>query len=494
MSNHSNKTKWKEREALEQKSIKKNYLYNLVYQILILILPIVTTPYISRVLGAEKVGIYSFTISIVTYFTLFGTLGVSLYGQREIAYARDNISRRKKTFFEIVIFRFITMAISIGVYILVFVRNNEYQEYYQILILYLLAAAFDISWFFQGMEEFKKTVIRNVIVRIISVCCIFLFVKTQEDLWKYLLIYSLADLIGNLSLWLYLPQYFKGIQVKHLNIKRHIIAISLLFIPQIAIKLYNIVDRTMIGYMIAEKSELGNYEEAYKLINVLFTVVSSLGFVMVPRIASIFASGDKKKLNEYIIKSFRFTFFLAFPMMMGIITISKDFVPIFLGPGYDKAAIIINILAPMILLCGITNVIGTQYLLPTKRQREYTLSILAGLIVNIILNLLVIPTFGAIGAAVATTIAQLVVVLVQIYYVKKEISIKHVIKSGKKYLTAAVVMLAICLIIGLIIKNGVTLVITNVIVGIIVYFFMLIIQADKYVYEIRDIVIKKIKK
>ncbi len=479
---------------MEQKSIKKNYLYNLVYQVLILILPIVTTPYISRVLGAEKVGIYSFTISIVTYFSLFGTLGVSLYGQREIAYARENKSKRKKTFFEIIFFRFITMSLSIAVYFFVFARNNEYQEYYQILLLYLLAAAFDISWFFQGMEEFKKTVTRNVIVRIISVCCIFLFVKTQEDLSKYLLIYSLADFLGNLSLWLYLPKYFKGVEIKHLNIRRHMIPIVLLFIPQIAIKLYNIVDRTMIGYMIAEKSELGNYEEAYKLINVLFTVVSSLSIVMVPRIASVFASGDKKKLNDYIIKSFRFTFFLAFPMMMGIITISKEFVPIFLGEGYDKVAIIINILAPMLVLCGITNVIGTQYLLPTKRQKEYTLSILGGLIVNIVLNLVAISFYGAIGAAVATTISQLVVAGVQIYYVKREISIKRVLKSGKKYGIVSVVMLVFCIGIGMIVPNGIASVIAKVMVGVVVYFFMLIALGDKYVYEIRDMVIRKLKK
>ena len=479
---------------MEQKSIKKNYLYNLVYQVLILILPIVTTPYISRVLGAEKVGIYSFTISIVTYFSLFGTLGVSLYGQREIAYARENKSKRKKTFFEIIFFRFITMSLSIAVYFFVFARNNEYQEYYQILLLYLLAAAFDISWFFQGMEEFKKTVTRNVIVRIISVCCIFLFVKTQEDLSKYLLIYSLADFLGNLSLWLYLPKYFKGVEIKHLNIRRHMIPIVLLFIPQIAIKLYNIVDRTMIGYMIAEKSELGNYEEAYKLINVLFTVVSSLSIVMVPRIASVFASGDKKKLNDYIIKSFRFTFFLAFPMMMGIITISKEFVPIFLGEGYDKVAIIINILAPMLVLCGITNVIGTQYLLPTKRQKEYTLSILGGLIVNIVLNLVAISFYGAIGAAVATTISQLVVACVQIYYVKREISIKRVLKSGKKYGIVSVVMLVFCIGIGMIVPNGIASVIAKVMVGVVVYFFMLIALGDKYVYEIRDMVIRKLKK
>ena len=334
---------------METKSIKKNFLYNLVYQVLILILPIVTTPYISRVLGAEGVGIYSFTISIVTYFTIFGSLGVAMYGQREIAYARDDKEKRKRAFIEIVLFRFITMAISVLVYIFTYATHNEYQEYYQILILYLLSFAFDISWFFQGMEEFKKTVTRNVIVRLLSVACIFIFVKSPVDLPKYLLIYSLADLIGNISLWLYLPRYLKGIEVKHLNIKRHMIPILLLFIPQIAVKLYNIVDKTMIGYMITDKSALGNYEEAYKVINVLFTVVSSLGIVMVPRIASVFASGDKRKLNEYILRSFRFTFFLAFPMMMGIIAISKEFVPIFLGEDYKDAAVIVNILAATIL-------------------------------------------------------------------------------------------------------------------------------------------------
>ena len=132
-----------------EKSIKKNYLYNLVYQVLILILPIATTPYISRVLGSENVGIYSFTISIVTYFMLFGSLGINLYGQREIAYIRENKEERKKTFFEIVIFRFITMAITIFIYYCIFARNNIYEKYYKILILYLFATAFDISWFFR---------------------------------------------------------------------------------------------------------------------------------------------------------------------------------------------------------------------------------------------------------------------------------------------------------------------------------------------------------
>jgi len=466
---------------LEKTSLKKNYLYNLIYQIIILILPIITTPYISRALGATNIGIYSFTVSIVTYFTLFGSLGVSLYGQREIAYVRDDKEKRKKLFLEIVLFRFITLAISIAVFFFAFALNNEYQIYYRILLLYLLAASFDISWFFQGLEDFKKTVTRNVVVRLLSVLCIFIFVKKPSDLAKYLLIYSLADLLGNLSLWFYLPKYFKGIPVKHVNLKRHMIPIFMLFIPQIAIKLYNTVDKTMLGYIIHDKSELGNYEEANKLINVLFTIVSSLGIVMVPRIANVFASGDTKKLNEYIMKSFRFVFFLAFPITLGIITVSKEFVPIFLGDGYEKCYLIVNILAPIILLCGITNVIGTQYLLPTKRQKEYTISILVGLIFNVAFNAILIPNFGAYGAALMTTFAQTIVMIIQCFYIKNDINIRKAFKEGINYAIAGIIMFIVCILIGLFIHSALLSILIKMALGGLTYAIILFFLKDEYV-------------
>ncbi len=466
---------------MEKTSLKKNYLYNLIYQIIILILPIITTPYISRALGATNIGIYSFTVSIVTYFTLFGSLGVSLYGQREIAYVRDDKEKRKKLFLEIVLFRFITLAISMAVFFFAFALNNEYQIYYRILLLYLLAASFDISWFFQGLEDFKKTVTRNVVVRLLSVLCIFIFVKKPSDLAKYLLIYSLADLLGNLSLWFYLPKYFKGTPVKHINLKRHMIPIVMLFIPQIAIKLYNTIDKTMLGYIIHDKSELGNYEEANKLINVLFTIVSSLGIVMVPRIANVFASGDTKKLNEYIMKSFRFVFFLAFPITLGIITVSKEFVPIFLGDGYEKCYLIVNILAPIILLCGITNVIGTQYLLPTKRQKEYTISILVGLVFNVAFNAILIPKFGAYGAALMTTFAQTIVMIIQCVYIKSNINIRKAFKEGINYAIAGIIMFIVCIIVGVFIHNALLSILVKMALGGLTYAIVLFFLKDEYV-------------
>ena len=170
---------------MQKKSVTKNYIYNLVYQILVIVLPLITTPYISGVLGAEKIGIYNFTTSIATYFILFGSLGVAMYAQREIAYVQDDVKKRSKLFWEIFFFRCITMTISIIVFYFTYASHGEYQLYYKILIIQLLANVLDISWFFQGLEEFKKTVTRNLLVKILSVISIFIFVKTHLYIFMF---------------------------------------------------------------------------------------------------------------------------------------------------------------------------------------------------------------------------------------------------------------------------------------------------------------------
>lgn len=476
----------------------------MVYQVLILILPLITTPYLSRVLGAEGIGIYSYTYTIVTYFILFGSLGVALYGQREIAYAQENVEARKKTFIEIIIFRFITIGLATVAYYFLFMNGEKYQLYYRILLLELIAGAFDISWFFQGMEEFKRTVTRNVLVRICSVSLVFVLVKTKEDLATFTLIYSIADLVGNLSLWLYLPKYLKGVKVKNINVLKHLPQITLLFIPQISNQLYKMLDTTMIGKLVENKSELGFYEQGQKVIRLLLTIVTSLGVVMIPRMASTFASGNKEKINDYMKMSFKFVFFLAFPIMFGIMSISKDFVPIFFGDGYEKVVILINIISPILILMGIANVLGTQYMIPTKRQKEYTISILVGVIVNFVLNYILILKYGAIGASIATVLSQLVVDLVQGFYVKNEVNFKELPKLSYKYLLSALVMFGFCRIVyygvysnlfaGIIntltnafelSKQDMTSLISialQILVGVITYIGMLIILKDDYIY------------
>ncbi len=476
-----------------KKTITKNYIYNLTYQILILILPLVTTPYISRILGAENIGIYSYTVSIATYFILFGSLGIALYGQRQIAYEQRKLKKLSKTFWEIIILRFFTMTISMLIFYFIFVKGEQYETYYKILLLELLANCFDISWLFQGLEEFKKTVIRNIIVKLISVIAIFTFVKSVNDLEIYFLIYVLSNLIGNLSLWAYLPKYLKRVKLKQLNIIQHLKPTIGLFIPQIAIQVYTILDKTMIGAIIADKSEVGYYEQSQKIVKILLTVITSLGTVMLPRIANTFVSGDKAKVTSYMKKSFNMVFLLAFPMLFGVIAVSKSFVPVFFGQGYDKVTILMNIISPILLLIGLSNVTGTQYLLPTKRQKEYTISVVCGAIINFLMNIGLIYKFGAVGASIGTVIAESTVTLIQMYTVRKDFKLKEIFQLARNYFLSSIIMFIICLIIGKFIKNNLISIIIQVVIGGITYGSCLLILKDNFIFEIFGRIKNKIR-
>ena len=474
-----------------KESIAKNYIYNLVYQILLLILPLITTPYISRVLGAENIGIYSYTISIATYFILFGSLGIALYGQREIAYNQKNKKMYIMTFWEIIFLRIITMSISVIIFYLIFVNGNQYQMYYKILILEIIGNCIDISWFFQGLEEFKKTVTRNIIIKLVSVICIFIFIKDTNDLYLYFWIYVLSTLIGNSSLWLYLPKFLDKIELKQLHIFRHIKPTISLFIPQIAIQVYTLLDRTMVGAIISDKSEVGYYDQGQKIVKMILAIITSMGTVMLPRIANTFAIGEKNKVIRYMEKSFNLVFTLAFPLIFGIIAVSKSFVPIFFGPGYDKVAILMTVISPIILLIGISNVTGTQYLLPTRRQKEYTISVVSGAIINFIMNMCLIWNYGAIGASIGTVVAETTVTLIQIYFLKEEIDFKEIFKKTQNYIISSLIMFCVCLVIGKIIKDNLVSTIVQVSTGMIVYGIVLLILKDNFIIEIINKFIKK---
>ena len=424
-----------------KKSITRNYLYNMSYQLLAIIIPIITTPYISRVLGSENIGIYSYTISIVMYFITFGTLGIALYGKREIAYLQKDENKRSKVFWEILIFRCITLIISTILFYFIFIiKDNEYKIYYKILLIELISSAIDISWFFIGLEEFKKAVTRNFAIKVISVIAIFVFVKTKNDLIKYFLIYVLSNIVGNLTLWLYLPKMIKKVSFKEFNVLKHLKPTIELFIPQIAIEVYTLLDKTMIGAIINDKSEVGFYDQSQKIIKILLTIITSLGTVMMPRIASKFVDNKKEDIKRYMEKSFSIVFLLAFPLIFGLIAISKTFVPVFFGEGYEKVVILMQVISPIILFIGLSNVTGVQYLLATKKQKEYTISVILGAILNLILNSILIWKLGALGASIATVLAELLVTIVQLIFIKNEINIKILIKQSKNYIAASLIM------------------------------------------------------
>lgn len=482
---------------MAKKSIAKNYIYNLVYQILLMILPLITTPYISRVIGAEGIGIYSYTISITTYFILFGTLGISMYAQREIAYVQSDIKKRSKVFWEIIIFRAITVSISMIIFYFVFVSRGEYAIYYKVLMIEIFATCFDISLLFQGLEEFKKILFRNIIVKLISIICIFTFIKGPQDIIKYFVIYVISTFVGNLSLWFYLPKYIEKVKFSELEIFRHIKPTFVLFIPQIATQIYTVLDKTMIGTIIVDKSEVGYYEQAQKIVKLILTIITSLGTVMLPRIANKFANGKKEEIKDNILNSLNFVYFLSIPMIVGIIIVADLFIPMFLGEGYQKSTLIVCVISPIILMIGLSNVVGVQYLLPTKKQKEYTISVIGGAVINFLLNIVLIQKFMSVGAAIATVIAETVVTVIQLYTVRKEFNIKSIFKLSRNYLLASFIMLIVISILKKLLTNCSLniIVITFIIaiVGIFIYSIILLILKDRYLKNIIDNLSKRIK-
>ena len=467
-----------------KRSITKNYIYNLLYQILVMFIPLITTPYLSRVFGAENLGIYSYTLSIVTYFILFGSIGLGLYGQREVAFYQEDKEKYTKSFWEVFLLKLITMTLSGLVYFFVFVNGTEYKLYYTILLLELIGNCIDISWFFQGLEEFKKTVLRNTFIKVISLFCIFIFIKSENDLVYYFIIYVLSTFLGNLTLWFYLPKYLVKINFKDINVFKHLKPTLAIFIPQIAIQVYTLLDKTMIGSFITNKSAVGYYDNGQKIIKVLLTVITSLGTVMMPRIANTFAKGNRKQIQKYMNNSFNVVFFLAFPMIFGIISVTPAFVPIFFGSGYEPVISLMSIISPIILLIGLSNVTGTQYLLPTKRQKEYTISVVCGALVNFCLNFVLISKYGAFGASTGTVIAETVVTAVQMFYVRKDFELKHVFHLSINYIFSSLIMFVFCLVVRNLINNNLISVIAQVLVGIIVYISFLLVFKDNFLIEL----------
>ena len=231
------------------KSVSRNSAFSMINKGLSVVFPLVTVSYISRVLGAEGIGIYSYTNSIVTYFALFAALGTTVYGRRESAYVQDDKEKRSVVFWEILSFRTIMTVLCMAMYS-VYIWRTQYHMIALIQSFYIIAVAFDITWFFQGMEDFKTVVLRNSIVKLVNIAVIFIFVKTAKDLNVYIFALAFLPLIANVVTWACIAKYINHVPIKQLHPFRHFRGAVALFIPTIASQVYLVLDKTMIGVII----------------------------------------------------------------------------------------------------------------------------------------------------------------------------------------------------------------------------------------------------
>ncbi len=478
---------------MAKKSIRKNYIFNTSYQVLMLLTPLITTPYISRVLGADGIGKVSYAESIVSYFVLFATLGITTYGQREISYVQDSVENRSVVFWNTKILQFCTSSIVLIVYLLYLFATNANSIYY-ILTINVLAVFVDITWFFQGLEEFGKTVFRNVVFKIINIAYVFLIIKTKEDVLKYAFGLAIFTFLSNLSLWGYLPKYIRRISLKDLAPFKALPTVLTLFIPTIAIQIYTVLDKTMIGIITKNSFENGYYEQALKISRMILMVVASLGTVMIPRIGYHFQNNDTEEVRRLMYRGYRFVWFLGIPLCFGLISVSDNMVPWFLGNGYDTVSQLLKILAFIILAIGINNVTGLQYLIPTKRQNAFTITVIIGACVNFILNLILIRSFNSIGAAIASVTAETVIAIVQLIIVRKELSPLYILRQGVNYYFAGGIMMIVLYFEGKLLTPSILHTALLVFTGSIVYFLILLLVHDEFFLSNINIVINRLNK
>lgn len=447
-------------------SIKRNFLYNAFYQVLVLILPLITAPYISRVMGAEKIGIYSYSYSVASYFGLFILLGLNNYGNRTVAGVKDDRNKLSRTFYSIYAMQLMMSALLIVLYTgyVIFMAKDKSMAWIQ--MIYLVSVIFDINWFFFGMEKFKMVVTRNTIVKIINLICIFTFVKTASDIYIYGLIMVTGMLVSQLMLWPFVPRYVSFVRVSFDEISEHIIPNLTLFVPVIAISLYKIMDKVMLGAM-SSMTEVGFYENSDKLTSIPAMAITSLGTVMLPRMSNLIANGRQREAIMYIQKSLIVSALLSSSMAFGLSAVASNFVPFFYGKGFEECISIISILVLSSIFVSWANVIRTQYLIPNKKDRIYIVSVFLGAFVNVVVNLLLIPRFQAMGAAVGTFLAEAAVCTYQTCKIRREIRVTRYLFQSLPLLISGIIMYIVVVNIPFFYSNLVTLAIKVVIGGIV---------------------------
>lgn len=474
-----------------QKSIKKNYLFNTAYQILTLITPLITTPYVSRILGADGIGTYSFADSVTSYFVLAATMGISIYGQREISYFQSGREKRSNVFWNTKILECITSAITlVAFYIFAIFSSNS--TIFFVLSMNILAVMFDVTWLFQGMEEFGIITLRNTIFKFLNIAFIFIFVKQKSDLVIYIAGIAGFTLISNLSLWTKLRQYVDRPKKENIRPLKNIRVVISLFVPTIAIQVYTVLDKTMIGLITRDSFQNGYYEQAIKISRMALMLVTSLGTVMIPRIGHHYSIGEKKVVTTLMYRSYNFVWFLGIPLCFGLIGIADNFVPWFFGNGYGTVIPLLRILSCLIIAIGINNVTGMQYLIPTGRQNVFTKTVLVGAIFNVVMNILLIPIFKASGAAVASVVAETIIAVIQLILVRKEIDGMQVLKLLPKYLISGGIMLASLLWLNQYLRKNILDTILMIVLGVIIYLIALLFLKDKFLIENTRLVLNKI--
>lgn len=451
--------------------VLKNYFFSSSYQLLVVVVPFITTPYLSRVLGKQGVGLNAFTLSVVGFFVLFATLGTNMYGNREIAYHQNDKQGRSQLFWEITLLSWLSSVITLAAFLIFICFVHEYKTLYLLQGIAILATMFDVSWYFMGREKFKITVTRNFVIKILTVVSIFMFIHRSSDLYLYVGIMMFGGLMGSLSLWPYLKKEVSFPKIKKLQISRHLKPSILLFFPFISLNVYSLGQKTLVG-ILDSIGHAGFFFQADNLIKVVLSLVTPIGTVMLPRMSALKADENLYEIRNTLKKNFNVAMGISAALCFGVAGISIRFAPYFFGNQFGTVGYILLVESFALIFMASSNIFQTHYFLPLNKLRILTTSMFLGAIINIILNLITIPMLGVVGAACSVVLTEFLMVVYQFHYLNKEFRYNNFFEGIWKYLFSGGVMFIVVLTLNLNFKMGIISLIIQVFIGSFIYIAM----------------------
>jgi O-antigen/teichoic acid export membrane protein len=415
---------------IKQQSVKKNLFFQISYQVIILLIPLLTAGYVTRTLGDTNLGNYSYVNSIAYYFIVFSMLGISTYGQRTISSVKKNGTELRHTFWSLFYVHLTSSIIAIIAYIIfVLFFVNENQLMYYLDSIFVISALFDITWLFSGLENFQSVVIKNLIIKILSVICLFVFVHTKNDIFIYIMISSISSLLGNLLLWPQAVKTIKPIKVTYKECLCHIKPILLFFSIAVAVALYTVFDKTLLG-IFASKEDVAYYDYADRIIQIPKGIMGAITTVMLPRSCALVAENNIKEAKKYIRYSITMISLLGFGSMFGFLAIGKNLAILYYGEAFSKSGDMLLWMSPLPYIVCMGSVFRQQYMIPKKMDKAYTAIIFANSLINLILSLVFLPLFGPYGVIVGTLAAEFFGMIAELFISKDVVSIKDLVLAG----------------------------------------------------------------
>ena len=421
--------------------VRKNFVYQILYRGITILTPLITSPILARALGAEKLGLFSATLAFVSYFQLISMLGVENYGNRSIAAVQDDLMKQQELFWNIYAVQVSSGMLAILLYCLsfIFISNDRYVISL-LQGLWLIGSLLNINWYFFGTEQFKLTVTRNIIVKLLTVALIVLLVRKPDDIYVYVLIMAGDTVLSNLLIWPFLKKSIRFQKPEFKQMRKHIKPILVLFVPILAMSVFHIMDKTMLDWLGTE-TDVGYYYSADKIINIPLSIITALSTVMMPRVSNEYSKDNQKGIRNLLRKSTELTLFLTCAVGFGIAAIANEFVPWFFGKGFEPCIQLVYWFVPILFAKSIGDLIRTQYMIPAKLDKLYTIAVIAGACVNLIANYTLIQVLGCLGAVLGTLMAELTVTILELNFTRNQILFGEYIRDNCSYLIPSAVML-----------------------------------------------------